>query len=164
MKTLILVRHAKSDRSDSSMPDIDRPLNARGHRDAPMMGAVLAASYRSGIHCVVTSPALRAATTCGYFLRELGNQVECFTEPRIYEAPVSQLVEVVQGLDDRFTHALLFGHNPGFSMLVEYLTGEWVDMPTCGIAVMESAVPHWAAMSRGVARLASFDYPKRYVS
>ena len=163
MKKLVLIRHAKSLRDGTVSRDIDRPLNERGLRDAPFMAARFADTVGKEMTLCVSSPAKRAADTAGYFVRALGGRIELRTEPAIYEAPLSELIRVVEQLPESHSGVVMFGHNPGFSMLVEYLSGEWVDMATCAIAVLEMHVQEWKMIGRGTATLVGFDYPKKHL-
>lgn len=165
MKRLILVRHAKSDWGDASLSDRDRPLNARGERDAPAMANRFWRKYHAECSLFVSSPAVRATQTAHIFRKSAeAKDISIRFEPRIYEAPLNQLVQVVSELPDSHSCIALFGHNPGFSRLVEYFTGEWVDMPTCSVAAIEAEVDQWSAMGRGTGVLVDFDYPKKEIS
>src|SRR5690554_5296197 len=111
-KELYIVRHAKSDWS-FELKDFDRPLSARGFRDAPTMAARLLASS-PGIGCLVSSPAKRAITTAQIFAEVLGIPIkDIISRASIYEAGVEALLDVVNTMDDSFAAVALFGHNPG---------------------------------------------------
>jgi len=162
-KKLFIVRHAKSDWSHEGLSDFERPLNERGLRNAPFIADKIAEAGHT-IDFILTSPANRAITTAGFFKRRLGlrdNQWD--TERKIYEADVQRLLSIVNKLDDTHSSVILFGHNPGLSSLVHELTGEWVVMPTCGIAEVEIPFNAWSMVSPGTCNLISFDFPKRYV-
>ena len=162
-KKLFIVRHAKSDWSHEGMSDFERPLNERGLRNAPFMADKIAEAGHA-IDFILTSPANRAITTAGFFKRRLGlrdNQWD--TERKIYEADVNRLLTIIRQLDDQYSCIMLFGHNPGLSSLVNELTGEWVMMPTCGIAEIEIPFDSWSLVSSATCNLVSFDFPKRYV-
>lgn len=162
MKRLTLIRHAKSSWADPGMADFDRPLNERGQRDAPMMGQRLAQRQMQP-DLLLSSPANRALTTARTIAAEIGYPVEHIaTEPRIYEAEVSHLVDVVQQLDDRYRHVFLFGHNPGFTELSYYLSNHRVDnIPTCGVFCIDFDFDAWAEVAPGSGGLVFFDYPKK---
>jgi len=162
-KKLYIVRHAKSDWSHEGKSDFDRPLNERGMRNAPFMADQLAEAGHS-LDFILTSPANRAITTAGFFKRRFGlNDSQWDTERRIYEADVKRLESIIHKLDDAHSRVMLVGHNPGLSSLVHELTGEWVVMPTCGIAEVEVPFDSWSLVSGGTCNLLSFDFPKRYV-
>ncbi len=161
MLRLTLVRHAKSSWADPGMRDFERPLNARGARDAPVMALRLSELKRLPDH-LVSSPALRAITTAGVFAERLGVPAESIRlEPRIYDASAETLVEVVRELDPKARHAMLFGHNPGFSELSRWLaTSPFYDMPTCAIASLELQISDWKELGAGCGRLAHYLFPK----
>lgn len=162
MKTLILVRHAKSSWKDRSLADRDRPLNKRGKRDAPEMGRRLAA--RGGApDLVVSSPAVRALTTARVIAEALGYPVsEIVEDERAYMASAEGLLDVIHGLDDGFDRVFLFGHNPGFTELVNHLSEEEIEnVPTCGVVEFRVAAERWADLVPMLVQRIDFDYPKR---
>jgi phosphohistidine phosphatase len=133
---LILFRHSKSDQS-SSEADIDRPLNPRGERQAPEAGRWLAENV-DGIDLAVVSPAYRARTTWDLAAAELAQQPETRIDDRVYNASVSDLLDVVHDLPDDVRTVVMVGHNPGFEDLASLLANDSVSMPTSAIAVLES--------------------------
>lgn len=161
MKQLFIVRHAKSDWGNASLRDFDRPLNHRGHQNAPEMANRLVAK---GIRpdAVVSSPALRALTTAKYFAA--GWQIpaeQLNTNANIYEASVKTLLKVINDFDTSFDKIALFGHNPGLTDLLNYLTDEHIsNMPTCSVAIIEFPLDSWELISGGTGNLVWFDYPK----
>lgn len=161
MKTLILVRHAKSSWRDDSLADRDRPLNRRGERDAPEMGRRLAA--RGGPpDLIVSSPATRALTTARIIAEAVGYPVDGIREDeRLYLASPPELLEAIRGLDDRHDRVFLFGHNPGLTELVNELSEPAIDnVPTCGVVELRLAADRWADLSPDTVRRADFDTPK----
>jgi phosphohistidine phosphatase len=161
MKTLILVRHAKSSWKDASLADRDRPLNKRGKRDAPEMGRRLAA--RGGApDLMVSSPATRALATARIIADAVGYPVDGIREDeRIYMASPAELLEAIRALDDGHDRVFLFGHNPGLTELVNELSEPAVDnVPTCGVVELRLAVDQWADVSRETVRRAGIDTPK----
>lgn len=130
---LIIVRHAKSDWSGDHA-DIDRPLSARGRRQAPEAGAWLAANQIS-IDLAVVSPAARAQATWELVAVELLTAPETRTEPRIYHS--GDLLALVRELPESVTTVALVGHNPDVEDLVEELTGDQVRLKTSAVAVIE---------------------------
>jgi phosphohistidine phosphatase len=162
-KKLFLVRHAKSDWSHQGLSDFERPLNERGLRNAPFMADQFAEAGHQ-LDFILTSPANRAITPAGYFKRRLGlTDKQWDTERKIYEADSTRLLSIVNGLEDSHNSAMIVGHNPGLSSLVQMLTGEWVVMSTCSIAEIEIPFDSWSMVSEGTCNLISFDFPKRYV-
>lgn len=162
-KKLYIVRHAKSDWEQGIRNDFDRPLNERGQRNAPFMADQFAERVGS-VDFILSSPAVRALTTALVFKKRLGLSEKCFdTERRIYEADLNRLLVIVRSLDNAHSSVMMFGHNPGLSALVNYLTGELVMMPTCAIAEVEVPFDDWSLASESTCNLISFDFPKRYV-
>jgi phosphohistidine phosphatase len=145
--TLILFRHAKSDRS-STEADIDRPLNPRGRRQAPEAGRWLADNI-DGIDLAVVSPAHRARTTWELASMELGERPPTRIDDRVYGG---SLLSVVRDLSDDAQTVVLVGHNPGMEDLASLLTNRSVTMPTSAIAVLESAIA-WASAGESWATL-----------
>jgi phosphohistidine phosphatase len=161
MLRLTLVRHAKSSWDDPGVSDFERPLNARGRRDAPVMAVRVAALPRLPDR-LVSSPALRAITTARVFAERLGvAEDDIVLERRIYDATRQVLVEVVRSLPADSRHAMLFGHNPGFSELANWLaTCPFDEMPTCAVASLELQVAEWREVGAGCGRLARYLFPK----
>lgn len=161
MKQLIIVRHAKSDWGDFNLKDFDRPLNHRGHKNAPEMAERLVSK---GIkpYAIVSSPALRAITTAKYFASGWSlNADQLTTNASIYEANTKTLLNVINGLDDQFNTIALFGHNPGLTDLLNYLTDEYIaNMPTCSVAIIEFPFDEWKLISGDTGKLILFDFPK----
>ena len=142
MRTLVVLRHAKSDWSGGE-PDMLRPLGKRGLHQAPVAGQWLAATL-DRIDLAVVSPAQRALATWDLASADLPSRPRLVIEDRMYAASGRQLLEVVRGLPDEEGTVALVGHNPGLEELVELLTGEWVPMPTSALALVELTGP-WAA-------------------
>ena len=137
MATLIVLRHAKSDWSGGEA-DIDRPLAARGRRQAAEAGRWLAANV-PGIDLAVVSPATRTRSTWEIVAGELDRAPELLVDDRVYAASGEELLEVVLGVADGVGTVVLTGHNPGVEELAQLLTGEWVRMPTSALAVLDLA-------------------------
>ena len=165
MKILILVRHAKSSWKDTSLPDHLRPLNKRGKRDGPAMGERLA---RRGVDAdlVISSPTVRAMMTAKAFAREIGYpSAEIVADERLYEADASDLLEVIQELDDALECVLLFGHNPGLTDLANDLANDLAvdvaNIPTCGIVELQFDTNTWTHIGELDPIQVDFDYPKK---
>lgn len=145
-RTLILLRHAKSDWSGGEA-DIARPLADRGRRQAPVSGRWLAANIER-IDLAVVSPAERACSTWDLVSAELDSPPEVRIDDRVYAASDDELLAVLRELPNDVDTAVLVGHNPGLELLAWELTGESVAMPTSALAVM--TVPGaWSAARRG---------------
>lgn len=160
MKTLLIVRHAKSDWGQPGLADHDRPLNERGRRDAPAMGRRLA--ERAAVPDVVrSSTALRARTTAEAVVKALGLEASTLQlDESMYATSVTHLLEVIQELDDTAATAMLVGHNPEFSELVGRLTDEFVELPTCAVAEVRLPIERWADASGAAGELVRIDAPK----
>lgn len=161
--TLILVRHAKSSWADAGLPDHERPLNARGRRDAPRMARRLA---ERGPHPrkILTSSAARALATAMTFASELDlDDPAVVVKPEIYGAGVTEIVDLIRGLDDELECVMVVGHNPTFSALVDRLTGrtDVGNVPTCGVVTLELGTRPWAGVTESTLLLADFDFPKK---
>lgn len=163
MKLLTLIRHAKSSWSDPTLQDFDRPLNKRGHRNAPFMGKVL---HDKNIRFdrVYSSPARRALDTAVYICTALDYGLDGIeTDRGLYHAGAGELLNFIHGLDDRMNRIAIVGHNPGLNELTDMLTDERIDnVPTAGIVIFEANVGHWRDIRKKTVALQDFDYPKRY--
>lgn len=160
-KHLFIIRHAKSDWS-FDVGDFERPLNFRGFKNAPQM-AVRLAQYTILPQYLVSSPAKRAITTAQIFAEHLRIPVnDIQTDDSIYEALPNTLLQLINGLDNSHNHVALFGHNPGFTLLANYLADESIsDIPTCGIVhIRFDDADDWASISKGTGTIAWFTYPK----
>ncbi len=163
MKTLYLTRHAKSSWKELDLDDFDRPLNKRGKRDAPFMGQLL---KKKNIlpDVLISSPAVRAYTTARTIATEIGYPAEnIMTDENIYEASSSELLDIINSIEDENRSAMLFGHNPGFTMLSNYLSGKDIlNIPTCGIVKIEFEKEKWSDIEIDTGKLIWFEYPKKY--
>lgn len=168
-KHLLVIRHAKSD-WNFQVSDFDRPLNERGFSNAHAMAKRLASGFilpeelkRTTPGVLISSPAKRALTTAQIFAQTLNYpNKKILTDRRIYEAGTHDLLNVVNDLDDQHHVIALFGHNPGLSQLITYLTeGDYTDIPTTAIACLKfEHSPSWKEVSRGTAHLIAYQYPK----
>ncbi|MDH3585076.1 MAG: histidine phosphatase family protein [Phycisphaerae bacterium] len=161
MKTLFLLRHAKSSWNQAGLTDRQRPLNRRGRRDAPEMGRRLA-RRDIGPDLIVSSPAERALTTAKIVAEQLGRDpARVLIDTDIYAASVPDLLQVIRDFDPSHACILLVGHNPALTDTVNHLTGSVIpNVPTCGLAEIEMAEDAWASAGENSARLVNFDYPK----
>jgi phosphohistidine phosphatase len=159
MKTVILLRHAKSDWGDASLKDFDRPLAARGERDAPRMGKAL---RKRGLipDLIISSPAARAKATIEAAARAAKLDQKIEFDEAVYGASSAELVKLIRGLRDAISCVLLVGHNPGFEDLVGRLSGEPERMPTAALACIEFQVDHWENINDGEGKLAWLITPK----
>ena len=159
MRTLYLLRHAKSSWKDETLRDFDRPLKRRGRKAAEQMGQVLAEEKLKS-PLVISSPAVRARETTELVLESAEFKVKPRFEERIYEADVPTLRDVVHSIPDSSEVAIMVGHNPGFENLLGYLTGDHRHMPTCALAKIEFDVANWSEVSEESGRLEVFVTPR----
>lgn len=160
VKTLLILRHAKSSWDDGSLPDHDRPLNRRGERDAPRMGRYLVENALVP-DLVLSSTARRARQTALSVMEECGWRGELRLVRSLYLAEPADYATAVQSAPPACERVLLVGHNPGLESLIEGLTGESLTMPTAALAVLELAAGAWSDLSLdGRTKIASNCRPK----
>ena len=161
MKTLILIRHAKSDWSDFNARDFDRELNTRGQHDAPLMGRKLAAR---DIHpdAFIVSTARRAQATARLIIPALGfPETDIQWKDELYLSSPATMKSMIRQTPDHVQTLALVAHNPGITELVNQLANADIsNVPTCGVITLQLPVDHWAEVWNN-ARLLDFDYPKR---
>ena len=144
MKTLLLLRHAKSSWDDPSLPDHDRPLNGRGKASAPMMGALI---LERGLvpERIVTSSAKRARKTAKLVAKACAYGGDIEREPALYLAGPDAYLRTIHALGDAPVDPLmLVGHNPDMEDLIVLLTGQAARMPTAALAVIALDVADWS--------------------
>lgn len=161
MKTLILVRHAKSSWDTPGMDDFDRPLNDRGKKDAPEMAGRLKKKGLK-IDVLISSPAKRAHKTAKSFAEEFGvDKDQIVLVEKLYEASVTAFLETVSTIDEAYKSAIIFSHNPGITDFVNTLTQLRLDnMPTCGVFAVSGEGETWKDFLRSEKHFLFFDYPK----
>jgi phosphohistidine phosphatase len=164
MKSLFLIRHAKSSWEDPSLKDFDRPLNPRGLRDAPFMSKLLKGKGIV-VDQIVSSPANRALSTAKYFAEAFGiNNKKIILRNEIYEAYPEDVMAIVKELPNEVDVALIFGHNPTFTSLANQFGGYLSNVPTCGVVRIDAEIDKWADFSIDTAQRTAFHYPKQYFS
>ncbi|MBS1948063.1 MAG: histidine phosphatase family protein [Bacteroidetes bacterium] len=161
MKSLLLIRHAKSSWGTGVLNDFDRPLNERGKKDAPEMARMLMKNKVS-IDCFVSSPAKRAKKTARLFIKELGrDENEIIYVPELYHASAQIFFKVISGLSDDHPSAAIFSHNPGITEFVNMLTEMRLDnMPTCGVFAVRASINYWKEFAGAEKKLWFFKYPE----
>ena len=163
MKTLYLLRHAKSSWSDAALDDRERPLNQRGLRDAPEMGRRLHARGEK-LERVLTSPAERAHTTAELFCEACGfppNRI--VVEEALYFLGKGSIEALILQQDDKFESLLMVFHNPDITSLANALGDNGVridNVPTCGLLRWRCEIDSWSEWTRADTRFEYFDYPK----
>ena len=157
MRTLYLLRHAKSSWQDESLADFDRPLKKRGREAAKLVGKLIASEKVSDL-LIVSSSAQRTRETTELVMKNV--KAEVLHDPEIYEADLPSLLEVLSRISDDRKTVILVGHNPGMEILVRYLTRELAVMPTAALAKIVIANSSWKALSEGCGRLEWLTTPK----
>ena len=161
MKTLYLLRHAKSSWSFDELSDQERPLNDRGRDDAPLMGQALAKRHICP-DVVVSSPAVRAMSTAVLVAREMQYAHDkIVVEPGIYGADVEGLLGIIRGLPDGAASVLLVGHNPTITETANALSPSSLnEMPTAAVVCLRFSCDHWKEVGKANAEFYFYDYPR----
>ncbi len=168
MKTIYILRHAKSSWADGSLRDHDRPLNARGRAAAPRVGAHMqGAGYLPDL--VLCSTATRTMRTLDAVLSELEGEPAIEFQEELYLAGPSEMLDLVRSGSDTAESILLVGHNPGTGMLAAALSGDGPPesihlmrskFPTAGLAIIELNVNRWKDVVSGCGSLKEFVRPR----
>jgi phosphohistidine phosphatase len=161
MKQVLIIRHAKSSWANAFTGDFERPLNDRGHRDAPRMAEKIKARGVA-IQAFLSSTANRALTTAVYFAEAYGKtKKDILLFPELYHAPASVFYKVIETIDPEIDTVAIFSHNPGITAFVNSLTETSIDnMPTCGMFAIQIESDRWEDFSTAKKRFWFFDYPK----
>jgi phosphohistidine phosphatase len=142
MKTLLILRHAKSSWSDPKLADIDRPLNKRGKRDAPKIGAMLKKNDLVP-DLILSSPAVRARKTAEAVAEAASYTGEIEYAEDFYPGDPESYIEVLRALPDVVNSVMVVGHNPGLEELLDTLTGESAALPTAALAQVNLPIRTW---------------------
>lgn len=159
MKTLYLIRHAKSDWY-KEVQDFERPLNERGMKDAPRMGKYL---YNENVKpdSIISSDANRAISTARLIANELDYDLnEILAISNLYHANPKTILREIWKVSNDCNSLFVFGHNPGISGLVEYLTDEYIELKTCCVAKITFDLDDWNALVSGTGVLNKVISPK----
>ena len=161
MKTVFLIRHAKSSWDDTTLPDRDRPLDARGERDVAMMSKRLSRRHAKP-DLIMSSPAVRALATAQVIAKGLDYKLKGIAvNDRLYAATADALIAVIEELDDKFERVMLVGHNPEFTDFAHHFSSEITHMPTCAIAVFTFDAKTWSGIGQAKPVRTDFDSPKQ---
>lgn len=146
MKTLLIMRHAKSSWNNPKLSDYDRPLNARGKRDAPRMGEYL---RQEGLtpDRILTSSAKRARKTASKVAKTSGYTGKVEKLDAFYDTVPGVYFETLQALPNKYQCVVVVGHNPTMEQLVSHLTGLIERMPTAALAHIELPIENWEALN-----------------
>ena len=168
MRTLMLMRHAKSSWDRPDLADLDRPLAPRGQETAPLVARHIKQSrWRPDL--VLCSPATRVSETWQLMAPVLGGTVPCKTLRAIYPGAPSRLLETLRRAADDVATLMLIGHNPGLGQLavslcssgpkqaLERMRGKF---PTAALAVIQFDIDRWNELGPGTGRLRAFVRPK----
>lgn len=163
MKTLYLIRHAKSDWSIGHLSDIDRPLNERGYSDAHKMSLILK-EKKIIPDLIISSPAVRAISTALIFCRNLNyDPKSILINKNLYNTSEKEYIQAISKIDNRHKVVFLFGHNPTITNTANVLTNAITEeLPTCAIAGIKSDVEEWGTFSKNINELRYFDIPKNH--
>lgn len=163
MKTLIFIRHAKSDWSNFFVTDFDRELNERGMRDAPMMGEVLAKKNLRPDR-IISSPALRAKLTIktlAPYIPYPENQI--LFDHILYGGGIEAIAELISSTPPNVHTLILVGHNPELTEHANYFSGSDIEnIPTCGVVAMQLKHDDWKSIGENSAELLYILRPKDY--
>jgi phosphohistidine phosphatase len=143
MKTLLILRHAKSSWKDEQLEDHDRPLNKRGKRDAPRIGEWLQEA-RLQPELILSSTAKRARKTASRLAKKCGYQGIIELDGTLYLAPPEAYLAALRKVDDQVGCTLVVGHNPGLGQLLALLTGHDTHLPTATLAQIQLDVAAWS--------------------
>jgi len=164
MKTLYLIRHAKSNWNNTELTDFERILNKRGLKDAPFMSKKL-----KELNCtpdyILSSSSQRTFITAKLICEGINYPLKdvCF-ERSIYEASTSTLISLINLLPNNKDEVAIIGHNPSITQLSNYLTDDYIgNMPTCSIVKIELEIDHWNEVVHGIGIQRFFIYPKAFV-
>jgi phosphohistidine phosphatase len=146
MKTLLLLRHAKSSWKDESLDDHDRPLNKRGKREAPRMGQLL---KDEGLlpELIVSSSARRARKTAEHVIHASGYRGETRITSEAYDAAPEKLLELLATVPEPLSRVLLVGHNPGLEELLQALIGTYTPLSTASLAHLGLPIAAWSEIA-----------------
>jgi phosphohistidine phosphatase len=164
MKTVLFIRHAKSSWKFTDLEDIDRPLNKRGLRDAPLMGEQLL-NRQIFPDLMISSNAVRAYSTALIIATKLKYPVQNIQQKnQIYEATSETVLNILRQLPDDKNIVFIFGHNPTFTMIANQFSSEnIVNVTTCGIVAINFEIASWEALNQQNSHFSFFDFPKNYL-
>jgi phosphohistidine phosphatase len=162
MKHLLLLRHAKSSWAEDGLTDVERPLSARGERDAPLMGERLRQrGARPGL--IIASPAVRTRRTAKLIAQALDYPREGIRyDTMLYLASPTAILDIIASQSRELDGLLVVGHNPGLTDLTKRLLPElrFDDLPTAAVVAIDIDAAEWADVDNATKRLAYYDYPK----
>lgn len=163
MKTVYLIRHAKSSWSNPDLKDFERPLNSRGERDAKMMAKQLKEKVKS-FDLVLSSTAVRAKETSGILFSDKHLHADDIQfEKDLYHASAKKIRKFIAETSDDLKNLVIVAHNPGLTELANEFSNVKIDnIPTTGILAIEFDIKKWEKILKEEGSLLFFDYPKKY--
>ena len=163
MKQVYFVRHAKSSWADPFLSDEERPLNARGKRDAPFMASMMVLKEKTP-DLIISSTAVRARRTAGYFRKAFGlKKNQLIKDHRLYLASPQVMIDTIRELPDQYESVYIFGHNPGMTDIANFFANDYVEnVPTCGIFKVTCEVDAWYEINKYNSKLTVFYFPKQF--
>ena len=164
MKKIFLIRHAKSSWTNSDLTDLERPLNERGLRDAPIMAKILSQKCDKP-QLALCSPARRAISTAEIFESIWWKDLKTIVDPILYEGSTSTILDFLASIDDQIDTLVAVFHNPNITNLSNLLANANIrNVPTCGVVslTLKTKVQKWKELQVGTCSLLGFDYPKKF--
>lgn len=159
MKTLLILRHAKSSWDNPNWADFERPLNLRGLQSAPLMGEVLQ-KQELNPQIIISSPAERAKQTAVLTKEAAQINTEITYVEEIYEASPRTLLNIVAQIADENEMVLVVGHNPGLEGFIKILTGETCALPTAALVKIDLKIDSWQELTSDCGKVDLFIRPK----
>jgi phosphohistidine phosphatase len=146
MKSLLILRHAKSDWGEPGLEDQQRLLNKRGRKAAPKMGRLLREKNLLP-ELVLSSTAVRARTTAELVAEASGYQGKIELLESLYAAPPEAYIVALSALPDTIRSVMVVGHNPGLEELLQDLTGKYEPLSTAALAYVRLPIESWAELA-----------------
>ena len=164
MKTLYIIRHAKSSWDSSVKSDYERALNKRGERDAPLMGMVLKQKDIKP-NLILSSSAKRAKKTALIIAEQIGYKAsDIIFDENLYLASPSEILEIIQNVDSHVETLFVIAHNPGMTDFINQFYKDRIsNLPTTGVFSMEFDIVDWRSIKSTPAKNCIFDYPKNHL-
>ncbi|MFI5144565.1 MAG: SixA phosphatase family protein [Ignavibacteria bacterium] len=163
MKTLYLVRHAKSSWKHTDLKDIERPLKKRGKKNADFMSKLLNKG-KNVPDILISSPAVRAYNTAVIFAENFGiDEKDIIKNEKLYMADYDDFISVIEEIPGKINKTMLFSHNPGLTYFASTLGKTDIDnIPTCGIIRLDFDCEMWSEIKTDNCKLIFFEFPKKY--
>ena len=163
MKSILILRHAKSSWKHPELSDHNRPLNKRGKRDAPLMGELLKNEHLIP-EFIISSNAKRAHSTAKIVAKTSGYKGKIVLNQSLYAAQPTAHIDVLRDLSNEYARVLIIGHNPGLEELVSMLTGESHSLSTCSLVHIQLRINKWTEMdNKTKGKLSGIWYPRDFV-